>query len=250
MSSLSVLVMVHNEEKQLKACLETISFADELVIVLDKCNDNSKAIASKFTKNIFSGRWDIEGERRNFGLKKCTKEWILEIDADERVSPLLEKEITKIVSENKNDWFLIKLNNYVGKRIVKHGWGAYIGKSAYAGLFRSGKKKWGGQRVHPKIVLEGEKGITLTHHLDHFYCHNIEDLFFKLNTYSSLRALDLNNAEAKETLIKNISRLFSRFWKSYFLRKGYKEKNYGIIIALIAALYPLLSYLKFKSRKI
>ena len=249
MSSLSVLVVIHNEEKQLKNCLKTISFADEIVVILDKCNDKSKEIASKFTKNIYSGKWEIEGERRNFGLKKCSKEWIFEIDADERVSSLLRKEIIKTININKKDWFHIKLNNFVGKKIVSHGWGAYIGKSAYAGLFRNGSKKWGLQRVHPKIILRGEKGITFKNHLDHYYCKNIEDLFLKLNTYSSLRALDLKDNNVNETLFKNISRLFSRFWKSYFLRKGYKEKNYGVIIALIAALYPLLSYLKFKNCK-
>ena len=250
MSSLSVLVVVHNEEKQLKECLQTISFADEIVVVLDKCNDKSKEISSKFTKNIYSGKWDIEGERRNFGLKKCTKEWIFEIDADERVPSSLRKEIIKTIKVNKKDWFHIKLNNFVGKNIVSYGWGAYIGKSAYAGLFRNGKKKWGLQRVHPKIILKGEKGIALRNHLDHYYCQNIDDLFLKLNTYSSLRALDLKDNHSNETLSKNILRLFSRFWKSYFLRKGYKEKNYGVIIAIIAALYPLISYLKFKNYKL
>ena len=99
MSSLSVLLVIHNEEKQLKSCLNTINFANEIIIVLDKCNDNSREIAKKFTKNIFSGSWEIEGERRNFGLDKCNSEWILEIDADERVSSKLKYEILNVIKK-------------------------------------------------------------------------------------------------------------------------------------------------------
>ena len=80
MTSLSVLIVVHNEEKQLESCLKNISFGNELVVILDKCTDKSRQIAKKFTKKIFSGSWEIEGDRRNFGIKKCNCDWILEIE--------------------------------------------------------------------------------------------------------------------------------------------------------------------------
>ena len=69
MINLSVLIIVNNEEKQLKACLETVKFADEIVVILDKCTDKSKLIAKKYTDKIFEGSWDIEGKRRKYGIK-------------------------------------------------------------------------------------------------------------------------------------------------------------------------------------
>ena len=142
MSNLSILIVVHNEERQLKDCLETISFADELIIILDKCTDNSEKIARKFSNKIFSGSWNIEGDRRNFGISKCKSNWIFEIDADERVPKELKSEILEIVKKSKSDWHMIGVNNYLGDKLIKFGWGAYIGKSSYAGLFRK-KKKFG-----------------------------------------------------------------------------------------------------------
>ena len=110
-------------------------------------------------------------------------------------------------------------------------------------------KKWGNQRVHPKIDLFGVQGNTLVNKLDHFYCKNIADLFVKLNSYSNSRAVDLENSNHNETLLRNIRRLISRFWKCFFLRKGYKEKRIGFTIALVAAIYPLLSFLKYRKSK-
>ena len=146
----------------------------------------------------------------------------------------------------KNCWHLINVNNYLGKKIIKNGWGAYIGKSSYAGLFKKNTKTWGKQRVHPKIFLKGKQGETLKNSIDHFYCKSISDLINKLNSYSTARAKDLKEEPEKENLLVNIRRIFSRFWKVYFLRKGYKEKSIGIIIALVASLFPLISYLKYK----
>ena len=158
----------------------------------------------------------------------------------------MAKEILEVIKTSKNCWHLINVNIYLGKKIIKNGWGAYIGKSSYAGLFKKNTKTWGRQRVHPKIFLKGEQGETLKNSIDHFYCKSISDLINKLNSYSTARAKDLKEKSENENLLINIRRIFSRFWKVYFLRKGYKEKSIGIVIALVACLFPLISYLKYK----
>ena len=244
-NKLSALIVVHNEEKQLEECLMTLKFADEIVVILDKCSDGSEEIAKKFTKNIFLGSWKIEGDRRNYGIKKCSYPWVFEIDADERVTKSLQKEIRRCIDDTIYDYFLIPVNNYIGKSLVKFGWGAYFGKSSYPGLFKKNNKFWGKQRVHPKLKLIGKKGFTFQNPIEHYYCKNISDMLIKLDKYSSSRALDLLEQENKETSMKNFRRLFSRFWKCFILRKGYKEKNIGLIIAIMASLYPLLSYAKY-----
>ncbi len=246
MVDLSVLLIVRNEEKQLEQCLKTIKFAEEIVVVLDKCTDNSKKIAKKYTNKIYEGSWDIEGKRRNYGIQKCNGRWIFEIDADERVPNDLKHEILSVIKSSKKDWHLINVKNFFGRKIIKFGWGCYIGKSSYAGLFKKNCKTWGMQRVHPEILLKGKKGKTLEKKILHFYCKSIFDLFSKLNSYSTARAKDLKENENNESFLRNLRRIFSRFWKCYILRKGFKEKEIGLAIAITASLYPILSYLKYK----
>ena len=86
---LSALVVAHNEEAQLAECLSRLDFADEIVVVLDRCTDRSHDIAREFADAIVEGVWEREGPRRNTGIAACHGEWIVEIDADERVSPEL-----------------------------------------------------------------------------------------------------------------------------------------------------------------
>ena len=83
---LSALIVAKNEEKNLKECLSSLSKVDEIILILDNTSDNSKKIANKFNCKIYEGAWESEGERRNFGIKTCSNNWILEIDADERAS--------------------------------------------------------------------------------------------------------------------------------------------------------------------
>ncbi len=248
MKRLSVLIVINNEEKQIEECLKSVKFANEIVVILDKCTDNSEKIVKKYTRKFFCGKWNIEGKRRNFGISKCSEDWILEIDADERVSKKLSKEILETINSSDSDWHTIPVKNFLGKKEIIYGWGAYFGKSAYSGLFKRNKKVWGNQRVHPKIKLVGKEGKKLKNKLHHFYCKSVFDLFVKLDSYSTAKALDLVNYKKSESLNRNVRRIFSRFWKCFFLRKGYKEKHIGFLIALVASLYPISSYLKYKEK--
>jgi glycosyltransferase involved in cell wall biosynthesis len=244
MATLSALVVARNEETRLAACLERLRFADELVVVLDRCTDRSADIAREFGARVIEGGWEREGDRRNLGIAECRSDWIVEVDADEHVSPDLAAEIRRIVEQSKADWHQIPVDNYIGDRRVRYGWGASFGKGAYAGLFRPNAKRWGPERVHPKLTLIGEKGEMLEARLDHYVDRDVADMIDRLNRYSSARASDLRAAGDPGKLSSNVRRLFSRFFKCYVQRKGYREGGYGLVIALCAGLYPLLSHLK------
>ena len=241
---LSALISVHDEERQLAECLERLTFADEIVVMLDKCTDGSEDIARRFTERIFHGAWSIEGDRRNAGIEACRGQWILEVDADERVPEALAEEIRRTVETTAFDWHEILVDNYVGDRLVRWGWGASYGKAAYPGLFRKGVQEWGKQRVHPSLKWSGRKGPMLTNRLDHYVDRNISDMIRRLDSYATARARDLRDSGDVGTFRRNLRRLFSRFIKCYFLRKGYREGGYGFLIALFAGLFPLLAYLK------
>lgn len=241
---LSALVVAHNEEAQLADCLATLGFADEIVVVLDRCTDGSRAIAARFTDRLIEGAWPREGDRRNTGIEACRGNWILEVDADERIPEDLAREVRSIAETSPDDWHLIPVDNYIGGRLVRHGWGGSFGTASVPRLFRRGAKVWGNERVHPRLTWQGRQGPRLTHPLLHFVDRDISDMLRRLDRYTTARARDMREHGNVGTLAGNVRRLFSRAFKCYVRRKGYREGGWGVLLALCAGLYPLLSYLK------
>lgn len=242
---LTALVVAHNEEAVIAGCLETLAFADELIVVLDKCTDSTAEIATRFGARTLAGSWDIEGDRRNAGIDLCSGDWIVEVDADERVSPALAAEIRACIDKAAPGYFRIPFDNYVGDRLVKFGWGASWGVAAAPRLFSAGSKRWGRQRIHPALDLKGP-ARDLTQPMRHLVDKNISDMIARLDRYTTARAQDMreNGLAAGDTWGRNIRRFFSRFYKCYVRRKGYREGGWGFLIAVFAGLYPLLSYAK------
>lgn len=247
---LSALVVAHNEEERLPSCLERLRFADEIVVVCDKCTDSTASIARSFGAVVVEGRWDIEGDRRNLGIDTCSGDWILEVDADEHVPQALADEVRKVIQVTKFDWHEILVDNYIGDRLVRRGWGASYGKAAYPGLFRKGAKRWGLDRVHPSLTWRGTKGPMLVNRIDHYVDRNISDMIRRLDSYSTAKARDLRDkGQTWGSTAANVRRLVSRFFKCYVRRGGWREGGYGFIIAICAGLYPLLSHFKAKYEK-
>lgn len=247
---LSALVVAHNEHDRLPACLDHLTFADELVVVCDKCTDDTAAIARARGAKVVEGAWDIEGDRRNTGIAACGGDWVLEVDADEHVPPALAEEIRRVIDTSSADWHEIPVDNYIGVRLVRHGWGGSYGKAAYPGLFRNGVKTWGRDRVHPSLTWRGRKGAMLTNRLNHYVDRDISDMIRRLDAYSTAKARDLRDrGETWGSSLSNLRRMVSRFFKCYVRRGGWREGGYGFIIAICAALYPMLSHLKAKYEK-
>ena len=138
--SLSALVVIHNEEARLADCLERLRFADEIVVVLDRCTDRSAEIARRYANRLVEGAWELEAGRRNTGIEACRGDWILEVDADERVTPELAAEIRRVVASSTYDRHLIPVDNYIGTTLVRYGWGGGFGKGARSEERRVGKE--------------------------------------------------------------------------------------------------------------
>lgn len=242
--ALSALVVVHNEEDHLEACLRTLRFADERVVVLDRCTDGSRFIAATYAERLLEGGWEREGSRRNAGIEACEGRWIFEVDADERVPEALGQEILNVVKTSTFDWHEIPVDNYIGTRLVRWGWGGSFGTTAAPRLFRKGAKRWGSQRVHPSLAWHGTQGSRLQNALQHYVDRNISEMISRLDRYSTARACDLRESGQPGSLAVNLRRLVFRFFKCYVGRRGYREGKWGLLIALFSGLYPLLSYLK------
>ncbi len=241
---LSAVISIRNEVAQLEDCLSTLNFADEIVVLLDDCTDGSRDIATQFTNRVINGDWQLEGDRRNAAIDACCGDWIFEIDADERVPGPLGAEIRRVAESSSYDWHGIPVDNYIGNRLVRYGWGGSWGKSQYPGLFRKSVKRWGRQRLHPALDLRGREGPTLTHRLNHYVDRDISDMLRRLDSYTSARAKDIREHGDGGSYAGNIRRFFTRFWKCYVTRRGYREGKYGLLISLFAGLYPILSFIK------
>ncbi len=245
---LSALVVARNEELRLGPCLASVRFADEIVVVLDRSTDRSAAIASEHGARIVLGAWEVEGERRNAGIEACTGAWILEVDCDERVPSALATEIRAAVAEAGDGYFLVPMANRIGDRLVRYGWGAYNGVTAKPSLFHAGAKRWGRGRVHPPIELRGPRR-RLTEAMDHWVYRDFSDMVARVNRYTDLAALDAIEAGKVPSLAASLRRVFSRAWKSYVARRGYREGSWGVALAFVAATYPLLIHLKATTRE-
>ena len=241
---LSALVIVSNEEHQLDECLSRLVIADEIVVVLDSCTDGSKEIACRYTDRLIEGSWDIEGVRRNLGLDACTGDWVLEVDADERVPAKLFQEIRGVIENAPPGYFLIPFDNYIGDKLVKFGWGGSWGVMAAPRLSSKGAKRWGLQRIHPSLTLLGDKRCLETP-IAHYVDRDFNDMLDRLRRYTDARSADLiASGENMPLMIWTLRRSLGRFFKCYCLRRGYREGRWGLAIALMSALYPLLSHLK------
>ena len=249
MSKLSALIVVHNEAAILEACLGRLAFADELVVVLDRCTDGSKAIAEKFNAHTVEGAWPLEADRRHAGIDACEGPWILEIDADEWVSPALAAEITGSVTVDDADFYFQPMHNYVGTRWVRYGWMAALAPDAKGSLFRKGCKTWGTEAVHPSVSFSGRRGADYKTGIRHNFVVDISGLMKRFNRNTSLAAADLHQRGVNVRTRTLARKAVSRFWKCFVARQGYREGGVGLVVATLCALYPLVAHLKAKEIK-
>lgn len=242
---LSALVVARNEAERLPDCLASLAFADEILLVLDRTTDASAEIARAAGARVLEGAWPMEGARRNAGIDACIGDWILEVDADERVSPELAIAVRETIALSPHAWHQVPKDNYVGERLIRFGWAGSFGTTSVPGLFRRGAKRWRMQRVHPGLDWTGVQGPKITRGaLIHLVDRDIADMLRRLDSYSTAKARDLIAAGDIGTLGGNVRRFFSRGWKSYVARRGYREGAWGVLLAFCTGAFPLLSYLK------
>ena len=242
---LSALIVARNEAERLPDCLASLAFADEILVVLDRTTDASAEIARAAGARVLEGEWPMEGARRNAGIDACTGDWILEVDADERVSPELAIAVRETNALSPPAWHQVPKDNSVGERLIRFGWAGSFGTTSVPGLFRRGAKRWRMQRVHPGLDWTGVQGPKITRGaLIHLVDRDIADMLRRLDSYSTAKARDLIAAGDIGTLGGNVRRFFSRGWKSYVARRGYREGAWGVLLAFCTGAFPLLSYLK------
>ncbi|MFA4888241.1 MAG: methyltransferase domain-containing protein [Candidatus Omnitrophota bacterium] len=239
---LSVVIITKNEEANIKDCLESVKWADDIVLVDDNSSDRTIEIAKAYTERIFCRKMDIEGRHRNWAHNQARNSWILSLDADERVTPELKEEIIDLLN-NPLEFraFSIPRRNYIGGYWVKYG-GLY--PSAQIKMFRKEYFCWEEAEVHPRPILNGSSG-QLKGDIIHYSYKNFAHFLNKVNAQTSLEAAKWFRDKRKMGKFKAFWRAYDRFMRTYFRKKGHKDGFVGFMAAFFAGLYQLLSYAKY-----
>lgn len=239
----SVVVLTHNEEARIAQCLESVAWADELIIVDDESTDATVAILRRYTDKVFIRKMDIEGRHRNWAYALAKNKWVLSLDADEIVTPELKEEIVRILQGNPSEnGFTIPRRNYIGTYWVQHG-GWY--PSPQLRLFQKDKFRYEEVAVHPRAFMDDPCG-HLKSDIIHYSYRNLEDFLAKMNNQTTREAQKWFGQNKPMHLGRFLWRTVDRFMRSYFGKKGYKDGFMGFAVAYFAGLYQFVSYLKYR----
>lgn len=242
MKKLSVVIITLNEEDRIEAALQSVAgIADEVIVVDGYSTDNTCAIAEKFGAAIHRHEFLDFGSQKNFALKQAQHDWVLNLDADERVCPLLKEAILHFKQSADDSCAGYAINRktfYLGRWIKHSGW--YPDRKLR--LFRKSKSRWSG-RVHEALNLEGP-----TEHMPgdilHYTYRDITDHINRLNRYSHMQAQDMAAKGARLLFLRALLLPPVTFLRFFLWKAGFMDGFPGFIIALVSSWATAMKYLK------
>ena len=243
--NISVIVITKNEESMIRDCLDSVKWADEVIVVDDMSTDRTAEICQGYSNvKVFEREWDGFGPQKNYALTIASGDWILSLDADERVPEDLEKEILRKIKEDKYDGYRIKLKHLVfGKWVSDY-------KPLNLRLFKKTKASFTKEKVHESVILDGDAG-WLDGQIVH-YSRSYSDIRSYMDIYvrkySSYTAEDLYKKGRRVTWKNCLDYYFLRpvfiFFQKYFQKNGYKEGWRGFVVSILASCSYFMSYFK------
>ncbi len=243
MPELSVAVIALDEEERLRACLESVAWADEVVVVDSGSSDKTVAIAREFTDRVLFHAWEGYGAQKNFAVAQCRGDWILSLDADERVSDALRAEIDSVLAAAPAEvGFRIPRQNFFQGVWVRHG-GWY--PDLQLRLFRRGRGAFTGSAVHESVRVDGPVGRLRAPFVHQSY-RGIADFVARANRYSELAARELAGSGRGGSLADLLLRPGWRFLSMYVLRAGFLDGWRGLVLAVLYAHYVFLRAAKVR----
>lgn len=238
---ISVTVRTFNEEKNLRECLESVSWADEIVVVDSKSSDNTVAIAREYTDKVVIQEWLGHIGQSQFATDQAKNLWVLHMDADERVSPNLRDEILSLDLNNSMcDAYEMPRRHFFMQQWINHS--AWYPDYKIR-LFRRDRCKWGGYAPHDEVKVKGRKQ-KLQHDILHYIYSDIAHFAATKNRYSSLTAEDHFKNNRRARIIDFTLRPLYAFFYRYFVRLGIADGIAGFTISVMEAHTVFLKYIK------
>jgi glycosyltransferase involved in cell wall biosynthesis len=240
MPKLSVIIIAKNEAHDIRDCLESIKWADEIVVLDSGSSDGTQAICREYTDKVFETDWPGFGPQKNRALQLATGDWVLSLDADERVTEDLHQEIINAIDSTQYVGFEIPRKSIYCGKLIKYG--AWHSK-AHLRLVKNGHGKFNDVIVHESLVVTGKIG-NLKSPIMHYTYKNLDEAIEKLNRYSSASALQRYREGKRGGLCSALLHSWWSFIYGYFLRLGFLDGKEGFMIAVSNAEYCYYRYLK------
>lgn len=237
---LSVIVITLNEEKNIEECLKSVQWVDEIIVVDSNSTDKTVELAKKFTQNIFQLN-ESYGIKKNFGIEKAKSEWILWLDADERITDELRIEIQQTITQNKFDAYFINRKSFFINKFIKHcGWYPDYSLRLFE---KTCGLKFSESLVHESIESNIPAG-KLQNEILHYTDLDFEHYLNKLNHYTTQSAEELKNKNQKATFIDILFRPAFTFLKMYFFKLGILDGYTGLTLCILSSLHVMTKYSK------
>jgi glycosyltransferase involved in cell wall biosynthesis len=241
---ISAVIITKNEERHILGALKSVEDFEDIVVIDSFSDDQTTAICRKFTGRVYQQEWRGFAEQKQAAVDLAVKDWVLILDADERVTPELRKELAGRISDNSVSGYYIPRRNFFLGRWIRHGgwWPDYTLR-----LFRKDVSYVEPRKVHEKVVVKGPTA-RLENPLEHHTYETVSDYLRKMERYASLSAEELYDKKS----LPFLSMLFSPgfvFFKMYLLRQGFRDGMRGFVLAVLYGFYTFVKYAKIWEKK-
>jgi glycosyltransferase involved in cell wall biosynthesis len=238
---LSAIVIAKNEARNIEACLDSLAFCDQRIVVDGDSDDGTASLAeAKGASVTIQKEWHGFGHQKNFALSLATCEWVLSIDADERVSDELAAEIRRVITEGLAQAYeMPRLSTFCGRPMRHSGWYPdYVLR-----LFRRDRARFSDDLVHERVIFDGEIG-RLKQPLAHHPVLHLEDSLSRMDRYSTARAEMIVGSGRRVSFFTGIVRGWWTFVQTYFIRLGFLDGREGFLLAVANAEGTYYRYMK------
>ena len=239
MNKISVVVITKDEEKNISDCLKSVQWADEIIVVDSESSDRTVELAKQFTDKIFIRKWEGYVPQKKYALSLARNEWILSLDADERVPVELKDEILNLAPGQFSGFKIRRKNFLLKKEITSCGWE----KDYQLRLLKKDKAGLSDRLVHEKFIVDGQVD-TLKNPMLHYTFSSFSEYLDKINYYTSLKAQELFRKKKKVGMWTIISHTVSAFFAFFFIKRGFKDGVNGMIISLLHSVSTMMNYIK------
>lgn len=239
---ISASVITFNEENNIAACLRSVDWVDEIIVVDAFSSDNTAKIAADCGAKVFHNAFEGYIPQKNFATEQTSGDWVLNLDADERVSPALRDEILDTLSGNPgrhSAYSIPRLTRYLGRWIFHSGWYP----DAKVRLWKRGFGNWTGNDPHEHIEINGSIR-KLKNQIHHYSYSSVFEHLQKMNRYTTGMAQDRYRKGQRFSWLHCLARPPWRFLRHYLLKKGFLDGSAGFFIAVMCTYYVFLRYLK------
>ncbi len=240
---LSVIVLTKNEEKNIAACLESVQWADELIVLDSFSEDATVEIARSFGARVHQRQFVNYPDQRNAAIELARGDWVFFIDADERATPGLAAEVRRVIENESPVGWWVPRKNYIFGRWIRHaGWYP----DYQLRLFRRHRARYDEAReVHELVILDGEAGY-LENALIHYNYDNLAQFFARQDLYTNYEARAMFKQGIRVKPQNFILQPLREFRRRYLSLEGYRDGFHGLLLSSLMAYYELVKYLKLR----